>query len=137
MLQVCHGKWHNRLLEGEISGSRFIPHHLEDRLEIEMLKESLRQQDEAMKQRDNFYTQAFAQQQAILLVSSLNYFIHYRALSNTFKTNSLHCKMYSKWRSSKEFKCRGSNLPHHYLTSGHLLEPRYVSYHLSLLAPSF
>jgi hypothetical protein len=31
------------------SGSTFIPHRSEDRLEIEMLKESLRQQDEEMR----------------------------------------------------------------------------------------
>jgi hypothetical protein len=53
------------------------------------------------------------------------------------KTNSLHCNMYSKLRNNKEFKCHSSNLPHPYLTSGHLLELRYVSYHLSLSAPSF
>jgi hypothetical protein len=47
-----------------------------------------------MRQQGNFYAQAFVQQQAILQVSSLNYFIRYRALSNTFKTNSLHCNMY-------------------------------------------
>jgi hypothetical protein len=56
----------------------------------------MRWQDEAMRQRDNFYAQTFAQQQLILQVSPLNYFIRYRALSNTFKTNSLHYNMYSK-----------------------------------------
>jgi hypothetical protein len=68
-----------------------------------MLKESLRQQDEemrrqdeAMRQRDKYYAQAFAQHQAMLYVSCLTYFIHYRAHRNTFKTNSLHCNMYSK-----------------------------------------
>jgi hypothetical protein len=70
-------------------------------------------------------------------VSWLNYFIHYRALSNTFKINSLHCNMYSKWHSSKDFKCCSSNLPHHYLTSGCLLEFMYVSYHLSFPSHSF
>jgi hypothetical protein len=101
-----------------------------------LLKESLRQQvkemrrrDEAMRQRDDFYAQAFAQQQMTPQVSLLNYFICYRALSNTFKTNSLLYNMYSKWYSSKKFKCRSSNLPHHYLTLGRLLELRYVSYH--------
>jgi hypothetical protein len=44
------------------------------------------------------------------------------------KINSLHCNMYSKWRSSKEFMCRNSNISHHYLSSGHLLELRYVYY---------
>jgi hypothetical protein len=55
-------------LSSQSSGCTFVPHHLEDQLEIEMLKESLRQQnkemrrlDEAMRQRDNFYAQAFAQ----------------------------------------------------------------------------
>jgi hypothetical protein len=45
--------------------------------------------------------------------------------------------MYSKWRSSKVFKCRSSSLPHHYLTSGRLLELKYILYHLSLSGPSF
>jgi hypothetical protein len=40
-----------------------------------------------MRQHDEYYAQAFTQQQAMLQVSSLNYFIHYRTLSNTFKTN--------------------------------------------------
>jgi hypothetical protein len=76
-------------------GSSFIPRRSEDQLEIEMLKESLwqrgeemrwqdevqRQWDEAMRQRDNFYAQAFAQQQIVLQVSWLNYFIRYQALS--------------------------------------------------------
>jgi hypothetical protein len=48
----------------------------------------MRRRDEAMRQRDDFYASAFAQQQAILQVSSLNYFIRYRSLSNTFKTDS-------------------------------------------------
>jgi hypothetical protein len=117
-------------------GSTFVPRRSEDRLEIERLKQSLRQwdeemrrRDEAMRQRDDFYAQAFAQQQAILPVSSLNYFIRYRAHSNTLKTNSLLCNMYSEWRSSKKFKCCSSNLPHHYLTSSRLLELRCISYH--------
>jgi hypothetical protein len=60
MLQVFHAKWHSRLPEGESSegcdviaelrGSSFIPHRSEDRLEIDMLKESLRQRDEEMQQ---------------------------------------------------------------------------------------
>jgi hypothetical protein len=90
MLQVFHAKWYNRLAEGESSEgydivaelrrSSFVPHHSEDRHEIEMLKESLRQQDkemrwrdevrrqrnEAMRQRDDFYAHAFAQQQIVL-----------------------------------------------------------------------
>jgi hypothetical protein len=41
------------------SGSTFIPHRSEERLEIEMLKVSLRQRDE-------YYSQALAQQQALL-----------------------------------------------------------------------
>jgi hypothetical protein len=60
----------------QILGSTFVPCCSEDRLKIEILKESLRQQDEemrrrdeAMRQRDDFYTQAFTQQQAILQVS--------------------------------------------------------------------
>jgi hypothetical protein len=96
-----------------------------------LLKESLRQQvkekrrrDEAMRQRDDFYAQAFAQQQMTPQVSLLNYFICYRALSNTFKTNSLHFNMYSKWRNSKVSKCHSCSLPHHYLTQGCLLELR-------------
>jgi hypothetical protein len=58
-------------------GSRFVPHRSKDRQEIEKFKEALRQQDEAMRQHDDFYASAFAQQQAILQVSGLNYFIHY------------------------------------------------------------
>jgi hypothetical protein len=100
MLQVFHAKWHSRLPEDESSegcdivakhrGCSFIPRHSEDRKEIKMLKETLRQRDEemrwrdedqrqrdevqrqqyeAMKQRDDFYAQAFAQQQIILQVS--------------------------------------------------------------------
>jgi hypothetical protein len=49
-------------------GSSFIPRRSEDRLEIEMLKESQHQRDEEMRwrdevqrQRDNFYAQAFTQ----------------------------------------------------------------------------
>jgi hypothetical protein len=55
------------------SGSSFVPRCSEDRLKIEMLKESLRQRDEemrqrdkAMRQRDEYYAQTFAQQQAML-----------------------------------------------------------------------
>jgi hypothetical protein len=88
-----------------------------------------RQQDEAMRERDDFYAQAFAQQQIVLHISWLNYFIRYRTFNNTFKTNLLHCNMYSKWRSNKEFRCRSFNLLHHYLTSGRLLELRYIYYH--------
>jgi hypothetical protein len=47
-------------------GSRFVPHRSKDRQEIEKFKEALRQQDEAMRQHDDFYASAFAQQQAIL-----------------------------------------------------------------------
>jgi hypothetical protein len=78
MLQVFHAKWHSRLPEGESSegcvivvehrGSSFVPRRSEEWLEITMLKESLRQQDEemrlhdeAMRQGDDFYTSAFAQ----------------------------------------------------------------------------
>jgi hypothetical protein len=71
-------------------GSSFIPRRLEERQEIKMLKETLRQWDEemrhrdeeqrqrdegqrqqydAMRQRDDFYAQAFTQQQIILQVS--------------------------------------------------------------------
>jgi hypothetical protein len=110
------------------SGSSFVPRHSEGRLEIEILKESLRQRDEemrrrdeAMRQWDEYYAQDFAQQQAMLQVIDFNYFIHYQVLSNTFKTNSLHHNMYIKWRSNKDFKFRISS-PHHYLTSGRLLE---------------
>jgi hypothetical protein len=49
-------------------GSSFVPRRSEDRLEIEMLKESQQQRDEEMRwrdevqrQRDNFYAQAFTQ----------------------------------------------------------------------------
>jgi hypothetical protein len=49
------------------SRSSFVPRRSEDRLEIKMLKESLRQwdekmrrRDEAMRQQDEFYAQAFA-----------------------------------------------------------------------------
>jgi hypothetical protein len=69
------------------SRSSLVHRRSEDRLEIKILKESLRQRgkemrwwDEAMRQRDGFY----AQQQAILQVSWLNYFICYQVLSNTF-----------------------------------------------------
>jgi hypothetical protein len=58
------------------SRSNIVPHRSKDWLKIEILKESLRQQDEemkwwdeAMRQRDEYYTQAFAQQQTILYVS--------------------------------------------------------------------
>jgi hypothetical protein len=67
----------------ERRGSSFVPHHSEDRFEIERLKESLRQRDEEMqrrdevkrqhdeimRQRDDFYIQAFAQQEIVLQVS--------------------------------------------------------------------
>jgi hypothetical protein len=153
MLHVFYAKWHNQLPKSESSegyngvaehrGSSFVPRCSKDWLEIEMLKESLRRWDEemrqrdkemrrwdeAMRQRDDFYASAFAQQQTILQVSSLNYFIRYRTLSYIFKTNLLHCNMYNKWRSSKEFKCCSSNLPHHYLTSGRLLELQYIFYY--------
>jgi hypothetical protein len=49
-------------------GSSFVPRRSEDRLEIEMIKESQHQRDEEMRwrdevqrQRDNFYAQAFTQ----------------------------------------------------------------------------
>jgi hypothetical protein len=58
MLHVFHAKWHNRLPEGESSegcdviaelrGSSFVPRRSEDRLEIEMLNESLQQRDKEM-----------------------------------------------------------------------------------------
>jgi hypothetical protein len=55
------------------SRSTFVPCHSEDYLEIEMLKESLRERDEEMRrwdkemrQRNEFYAQAFAQQQTII-----------------------------------------------------------------------
>jgi hypothetical protein len=77
MLQVFHAKWHSRLPEGESSeycdiiaelrGSTFVPRRSEDRLEIEMLKESLwwqdeemRQWDEVQRQWDDFYAHIFA-----------------------------------------------------------------------------
>jgi hypothetical protein len=47
-------------------GSSFVPRRSEDRQEIIKLKEVLRQQDEAMRQRDDFYASAFAQQHAII-----------------------------------------------------------------------
>jgi hypothetical protein len=50
-------------------GSSFVPCRSEDQMEIEMLKESLRQRDEAMRQWDEVYAQVFAQQQIILQVS--------------------------------------------------------------------
>jgi hypothetical protein len=50
-------------------GNSFITHRSEDRLEIKMVKKSLRKRDEeirrrddAMRQRNKFYAQAFAQQ---------------------------------------------------------------------------
>jgi hypothetical protein len=58
------------------SWSSFVPRQLKDRLKIKMLKESLRQWDEemrqwyeAMRQQDEYYAQAFAQQQAMLQIS--------------------------------------------------------------------
>jgi hypothetical protein len=67
MLQVFHTKWHNRLPEGEslegcdiiveLRGGSFVPRRLENRLEIKMLKESLRQRDEEMRQRDEVMRQ--------------------------------------------------------------------------------
>jgi hypothetical protein len=72
MLQVFYAKWHNGLLEGksskgydvivELRRSSFVPCRSKERLEIEMLKESLRQWDD-------FYAHAFAQQQIVLQVS--------------------------------------------------------------------
>jgi hypothetical protein len=69
MLYVFHAKWHSRLPEGESSegcggviehrGSRLVPHRSEDWQEIGKLKEALRQQDKAMRQRDNFYASIF------------------------------------------------------------------------------
>jgi hypothetical protein len=57
-------------------GSSFIPRHLEDRLEIKMLKQSPQQRDEEMRrpdevqgQRDDFYAQAFTQQHIVLQIS--------------------------------------------------------------------
>jgi hypothetical protein len=64
-------------------GSSFVPRRLEERLEIEMLKESLRQwdkemrrqneemrqRDKAMRQRDKYYSQVLARLQATLQVS--------------------------------------------------------------------
>jgi hypothetical protein len=38
------------------SGSSFVPRCSEERLKIKMIKESLRQRDEAMRQQDEFYT---------------------------------------------------------------------------------
>jgi hypothetical protein len=43
-------------------GNSFVPRRWEDRLEIKMLKESLRQQGVEMWRRSEFYAQAFAQQ---------------------------------------------------------------------------
>jgi hypothetical protein len=58
------------------SGSSTISHRSKEWLEIKNLKESLRQQDEemrwwdkAMRQQNEYYAQAFAQQQAMLQVS--------------------------------------------------------------------
>jgi hypothetical protein len=58
MLQVFHTKWHNGLSKGESSegynivvelrGSSVIRRDSEDRAEIKMFKESLRQRDEEM-----------------------------------------------------------------------------------------
>jgi hypothetical protein len=50
-------------------GSSFVPHCSEEWKEIEMLKETLRRQDEQQRQRDDFYAQAFAQQQIILRIT--------------------------------------------------------------------
>jgi hypothetical protein len=56
-------------------GSSFVFRHSKERLEIKMLKETLRQQDEALRlqddalrQQDEYYSQALAQQQGILQV---------------------------------------------------------------------
>jgi hypothetical protein len=68
---------------------------------IKQMKETLRQRDEeqrqrdemqraqyeAMRKRDDYYAQAFAQQQ--LSFTLVNYFIRYRAHINTFKTNCI------------------------------------------------
>jgi hypothetical protein len=51
------------------SRSSFIPQRSKEQLKIEMLKESLRQRGEAMRQRDEYYSQALAQKQAMLQVS--------------------------------------------------------------------
>jgi hypothetical protein len=50
-----------------------------------------------MRQRDDFYAQAFAQQQIVLQVSWLNYFSRNRALINTFKTFFLR-RSQPSWR---------------------------------------
>jgi hypothetical protein len=88
MLQVWHAKWNNRLrkvrahkaaVSSQSSWSSFVPRRSEDLFKIEILKERLRQweeemrrREEAMWQRDEFYAQVFAQQQAMLQISSLN-----------------------------------------------------------------
>jgi hypothetical protein len=50
-------------------GSSFIPHRSEEQQEIEMLEETVRQQDEQMRQWDDFYAHAFTQQQIIIQFS--------------------------------------------------------------------
>jgi hypothetical protein len=57
------------VLSQSIGGSRFIPRRSEDRQEIKKLKEALRQQDEAMRQRNDFYSSAITKQQMIFQVS--------------------------------------------------------------------
>jgi hypothetical protein len=58
MLQVCHTEWNNRLLVGESSEDCSVvaelreylrPSPLKKWLEIKMLKDALRQWDEAMR----------------------------------------------------------------------------------------
>jgi hypothetical protein len=57
------------------SESSFFSHRSKERLKIEMLKETLRQWNDPLRQRDEYYSHAHR---------------------NTFKTNSLHYNMYSK-----------------------------------------
>jgi hypothetical protein len=56
----CYSDTRGVTIIAEHRGSSFVPHRSEDRQEIEMLKESLRQWDKAMWQWDDFYAFAFA-----------------------------------------------------------------------------
>jgi hypothetical protein len=73
MLNIIIDSWEVRAQKvaqsSQSSRSSFIPCHLEEQLVIKMLKESLRQWGEAMRQWDEYYSQALAQQLVMLQVS--------------------------------------------------------------------
>jgi hypothetical protein len=75
MLNIIIDSWEVRAQKAaqssQSSRSSFVPCHSEEQLVIKMLKESLRQWGEAMRQWDEYYSQALAQQLVMLQVSWL------------------------------------------------------------------